>query len=292
MRLLDAVALAKLDGLRLGGRALPAEGAAVGRHKSPRKGYSRDFAQHRPYAPGDEVKALDWKVYARQDRYYVREYRAESLLTVHILADASGSMGFAEGGREMKWERARRLVAALAYLALAQGDAAGLTLFDEIPRRTLPPRAALSQLELIDAALWRRAPGGETGLAGAIDSCAARLKRRSLVVLVSDLLGDAEAVAGAVRRLKARHHAVLVLQVLDPQERDFMYEGPAVFEGLEGGPPVSCDATVLRAAYRAEFDRRQRLYERAFHGCEAPYGIFYTDRPWDEGLARLLSRLA
>lgn len=290
MNYLDAVALAKLGGMRLGGRTLPAEGAAVGRHKSPRKGFSRDFAQHRPYAPGDEVKALDWKVYARQDRYYVREYRAESLLTAHILVDASGSMGFSEGGREAKWNRACRLAAAASYLALAQGDATGITLFDTEPRETLPPRAALSQLELIDAVLSRNSPKGETRLAQTIEACAARLKRRSLVILVSDLLGNPEEVAGAVRRLKAKHHAVLVLQVLDPQERDFSYEGAAIFESLEGGPPLSCDAGALRAAYRAEFDKRQRLYERALHGCEAPYAVFYTDRPWDEGLARLLAR--
>lgn len=290
MRYLDGVALAKLKGLRLSPRRLSAEGLASGRHRSAVKGLSHDFAQHRPYVPGDELKSLDWKVYARQDRFYVREYQAENILTTHLLVDASGSMAFAAEGRESKWEHACRLAMALAFLIVSQGDAVGLTTFDVEPRDSLPPRAGYGRLQHLDAALSQRAPGGETDLAAVLERAAARIKRRSLVVIVSDLLGDPERLLKVVRAFKARRHELLVLQPLDPQERDFGYDGPTVFESLETGEPLFCEAGSLAPLYRAEFDRLLKLYEATFHRSEIAYAPFFTDRPWDVGLGRFLSR--
>lgn len=292
MRYLDAVSLAKLKGLSLRPRRLAVEGHAAGRHRSRLKGFSRDFAQHRPYAPGDELKSLDWKAYARQDRFYVREYQSENLLDAALLVDASGSMGFAHGGRLPKWETACRLAMAAAYLVLARGDAAGLMAFDVEPRRVLPPRSSLDQLQAFDCLLESLSPAGETDLAAALESAAARLRRRSLVVLISDLLGETEAILSVVKALKARRHEVLVLQVLDPAERDFPYEGPAVFESLEAAAELSCDATELACLYREEFAKALRLYEAGFHRGDISYAVFYTDRPWDEALGQLLVRRA
>lgn len=292
MRYLDALSLAKLKGLGLKPRRLSVEGHAAGRHRSRLKGFSRDFAQHRPYAPGDELKSLDWKAYARQDRFYVREYQAENLLDAAILLDASGSMGFSHGGRPPKWETACRLAMAAAYLVLSRGDAAGLTIFDVEPRRFLPPRNSLDHLQTFDSLLESLSPGGETDLARALDETAARLRRRALVVLISDLLGETESVLNVVKALKARRHEVLVLQVLDPAERDFPYEGPAVFESLEDKAELGCDATELAPLYREEFARALRLYEAGFHRGDISYAVFYTDRPWDEALGQLLARRA
>lgn len=288
MRYLDPVALAKLRGMRFGLRRLAVEGHASGRHPSLWKGLSHDFAEHRPYVPGDELKALDWKVYARQDRFYVREYRAEHLLTTHILLDRSGSMGFAGPGRESKWEHACRLAMAMAYLILDKGDAAGLVLFDAEPRQVLPPRASWSHLEPMDAALARQGPGGETDLRRVLERAAARLRRRSLVLLISDLLGEPEGILKVVKAFKAKRHEVMVLQVLDPLERDFDYDGPTLFEGLEGGEPLFCDAGELRGLYRAQFAQCLKLYEATFQRSEIPYAVFFTDRPWEKGLARLM----
>jgi len=284
VRTLGPVELAKLKSLSLPLRRVVAEGRASGRHRSRWRGPSHEFAQHRPYAPGDELKALDWKVYARQDRFYVREYQAEQSLNAMVLLDASGSMGFGA-----KWDAARGLAMALSYLVLAEGDEAGLTLFDTAARATVPARSSFAQLEVLDEAVSAAKPGGETALHDVLEKAAARLRRRSLVIVVSDLLGDADKILSVARALKARRHELLVLQVLDPAELSFPYEGQIVFDGLEGGE-LFCDAAALGALYRAEMQRRLRLYEATFHRSDVVYGLFTTDRPWVETLARLLTR--
>ncbi len=285
MKYLDPVALAQLKSLSLGLRRLAAEGHMPGRHRGAAKGPSHEFAQHRAYVPGDELRGIDWKVYARQDRYYIREYQSESLLDASLLVDASGSMGFGS-----KWDLACRLAMAVSYLVLSRGDAAGLLAFEAEPRTFVPARGSLAQLEALDAALAHLAPGGETDLGGALERAALRLRRRSLVVLVSDLLGEPESLLKVVRAFQARRHELMVLQVLDPRERDFGYEGSVVFESLEAPAELYCDATALGPSYRAEFARALKLYEAAFHGAGIPYAAFYTGRPWADGLARLLGR--
>ncbi len=291
MRYLDPVALAKLKNLRLELTRMATEGHSSGRHRSLWKGFSHDFAQHRAYVPGDEIRAIDWKVYARQDRFYVREYKAENILTTHVLLDASGSMAYSSGGREPKWEQACRLAMALSYLILAKGDAVGLALFDTLPRQFLSPRASFSHLELIDTALSSCRPEGETDLAHVLERAAARIRRRSLVILISDLLGEPESILKVVKAFQARRHEVLVLQVLDPQERDFNFSGPTVFEGIEDGRELFCDAGALRQDYRFEFERTLKAYESTFHRSEIAYAPFFTDLPWDLNLARFLTRL-
>jgi uncharacterized protein (DUF58 family) len=290
MRYLDPVALATLRNLRLELRRLAAEGASAGRHRSLVKGLSQDFAQHRPYVPGDELKTLDWKVYARQDRYYVREYISENALTTHILVDTSGSMAFSAGDRRPKFEYACKLAMAVAYLVLQGGDSAGLTTFSAGAGKRLAPRSSMSHLELMDGLLSEISPAGETDLGGALERAAAAIKRRSLVVLISDLLGDPERVLKVVKSFKARRHELLVLQVLDPQEREFDYDGPTVFESLEGQPELFCDPSALRAAYRSEFERLLKLYESTFHRSDIAYATFFTDTQWELALGRFLTR--
>jgi uncharacterized protein (DUF58 family) len=290
VRYLDSVALAKLRNLSLSLRRVSSEGHLTGRHRSAAKGLSHEFAQHRAYVPGDEIRTLDWKVFARQDRFYVREYHSENILTGTVLLDSSASMGFSAAGRPAKWENACRLAMALSYLVLAGGDAVGLATFDTAPREFVPPRASFGQLELLDSLLSRSAPRGETDLSGALEAAAGRIRRRSLVLLISDLLGDPAAILKVTKALHARRHAVVVLQVLDPVERDLSFEGPTVFQGLEDRRELYCDVTALQGAYRAAFERQQRLYEAGFRGAEIPFLSFYNDRPWDEDLARLLGR--
>lgn len=292
MKYLDGVALARLKNLRLELRRLSAEGRAAGRHRSAQKGLSHDFAQHRSYSPGDELKLLDWKVFARQDRFYVKEFQAENVLTTHVLLDASGSMLFSSDGRPAKWDHACRLALAMSYLVIAQGDAVGLSTFDVDLRDALPPRASFAHLELMDAALSKRLPGGETDLSRVLERAAARIKRRSLVVVVSDLLGDPERIAKVARALKARRHEVMILQVLDPAERDFPFDGPTLFESLENQEELFCEAGAVAELYRLEFERLLKLYEATFHRSEIAYMPFFTDQPWDVSLARCLARWA
>jgi uncharacterized protein (DUF58 family) len=286
VKYLDSVALAKLGRMRFDLSRRTADGSGSGRHRSLSRGFSHEFSQHRAYAPGDEIKRLDWKLYARQDRFFVREFHDETLLSAHVLLDASGSMGFGAGGA--KWEQACRLAMGMAYLVIASGDAAGLSVFNDQPGDYLPPRSALSHLELMDGALAKLAPGRTTDLPRALQRTAARLKRRSLVILISDLYGDAEANLASLKALRSRKHELVVLHVVDARERDFDYEGPTVFESLEDSARTYCDATTIAELYRAEFAHMQRLYQTACSRSEIAYGVFPTDRAWDESLARFL----
>lgn len=288
MRYLDPVVLARLRNLRLDLRRHLVEGHLTGRHRSSLHGFSQEFAQHRLYAPGDELKRLDWKVYARRDRFFIRQYEEEKSLKTYVLLDASGSMSFQGAGPEPKWELACRLALSMAYLVLAQGDRAGLVTFDTGARDFLPPRGGFPHLELMDRTLSEARPGGETDLGAALHGTAGRMTRRSLVILVSDLLGDGRRVLETLKAFQARKHRLFVLQVLDPSERDLGWEGPVLFEGLEEPRRLRCEASLLRDGYRDLFSRRQRLYEASFRGSGVRHGTFYTDMPWERSLTRFL----
>ena len=224
MRWLDPADQARLSGLGLSPKR-PAAPNSMGRHRTLARGFSRDFASHRPYAPGDEARAIDWKAYARLDRYYVREYRAEDRVSLVVLLDASASMTFRGGERPSKLDVARRAAAGLAWLALAQGDEAGLFPVGAADGAVLRPRAGAGQLAAFDAALTGLAPGAETDLAAALEAAAEKLPPRAALVVVSDLMGDAARVLKALRRLTAGRRELLVLRVIDPDEREFPYEG-------------------------------------------------------------------
>lgn len=287
MKWLDPAAQARLKAFALSLRR-PSGGGAAGRHRALARGLSREFSHHRPYDPSDEARAVDWKAYARLDRPVVRSYRSEQRMTVSVLLDASGSMGYAGAGREPKFDAARRVAAALAWLALDQGDEAGLIVFDAAVRRELAPRAGRGWLGELDAALDAAAPGGETHLAAALDAAAERLPRRGLAVLVSDLQGEPESVLAAAARLRARRHELLVLQVLDPDELAPPFEGPVILEGLEGGE-LPFDASEFGEAFREAASRRQDAYAKAFRHAGTPFALALGGASWEAALERALA---
>lgn len=290
MRWLDPQSQARLKGLALSPRRASGLSGAPGKHRTLARGHSRDFAQHRPYTYGDESRTIDWKAYARLDRFYVREFRAEDRIPVFALLDASGSMAYAGAGRQSKFDLGRRAAAAIAWLALSQGDEAGLVTLGAKAELALPPRAGAAQLGAFDAALTAAAPGGEADLAAAIEAAAEELPRRGLVVLISDLMGDTAGVLKAVRALSARRHEVLVVRALDPDERDFPYEGPCLMEGMEGGEPLYIDAREAAPAYRAAFARQAEAYAGALRRAGVAYAVAETGGHWEAALGRLLSR--
>lgn len=290
MRWLDPASQARLKGLALSPRRASGLSGAPGKHRTLARGHSRDFAQHRPYTYGDESRTIDWKAYARLDRFYVREFRAEDRIPVFVLLDRSGSMAYAGAGRPSKLDLGRRVAAAIAWLALAQGDEAGLVTFGTEAKLALPPRAGAAQLGAFDEALSAAEASGETDLAKAIEAAAEELPRRGLVVLVSDLMGDTAGALKAVRALAARRHEVLVVRALDPDERDFPYEGPCLIEGLEGGEPLFVDAREAAPAYRAAFARQAEAYAGALRRAGIAYAVAETGGHWEAALGRLLSR--
>jgi len=290
VRWLDPASQARLKGLALSPRRASGLSGAPGKHRTLARGHSRDFAQHRPYTYGDESRSIDWKAYARLDRFYVREFRAEDRIPVFILLDCSGSMAYAGGGRMSKLDLGRRLAAAVAWLAISQGDEAGLVTFGTTAKLALGPRAGAAQLGAFDAALTAATASTETDLGAALTAAAEVLPHRGMVIVVSDLMGDTAGALKAVRALSARRHEVLVVRALDPDEREFPYEGPCLMEGLEGGAPLYIDALEAAPAYRAAFARQAEAYAGALRRSGVAYATAETGGGWEAALARLLSR--
>lgn len=252
------------------------------------RGFSRDFAQHRPYSSGDEARAIDWKAYARLDRYYVREFKAEDRVSLVVLLDASMSMTFSGGGRPSKLDVGRRAAAALGWLALSAGDEAGLVPVGTATPAAVPARAGAAHLAALDDGLTAIRPGAETDLADALEAVAERLPRRAAVAVISDLMGDSARVLKALRRLTVGRRELMVLRVLDPEERDFPFDGPLIVEGLEGGV-VTLDAGEAGPAYRAAFARQEEAYRSALRRASVPYAVAGNDAPWTAPLSRLLA---
>lgn len=265
-----------------------AEGVLVGSHRSRRFGSSTEFAEHKVYAPGDELKHLDWKAYARVDRYFVRRYEEEANLDVYVVVDASGSMAYAGGARgayhHSKLDYACTLAAALAFLASRHSDGVGLSLFAGEERGVLPPRARRDRTAELFRMLEHVAADGVTDVVGALEGVARRLTRNALVVLVSDLLDVGEDALGPLSLLRARGADVLLLHVLDRDELEFPFDGVVRFVDMEGDREVQVDAPGVRDAYLEEL---RGFLERVRRGA-AERDLRYLLAPSDEAPARVL----
>jgi uncharacterized protein (DUF58 family) len=249
---LDPTALARFGRLELLAR-LAVEGVMAGLHKSPFKGFSVEFAEHRQYGPGDEIRHIDWRAYGKTDRYFVKEYEEETNLKAYLVVDSSGSMAYA-GRTVSKFEHARRLAASLAYLMISQRDAVGLVTFDDSVRALIPPRSAPGHFSVVCEALEGTKTGGEAPLSGILNALAGRVRRRGLVVILSDGFDDLDALSDALRHLRHRRHEVLFFQTLAPEEEEFPFRRPARFRSLErAGYAMRVDPAALRASYLARF---------------------------------------
>jgi uncharacterized protein (DUF58 family) len=249
---LDPSALAAFGRLELLAR-LVVEGVMSGLHKSPFKGFSVEFAEHRQYGPGDEIRHIDWRTFGKTDRYYVKEYEEETNLKAFLVLDTSGSMAYA-GRTEPKLEHARRLAAALAYLMIGQRDAVGLVTFDPDVRAMIPPRTTPGHFRALCGALENAAPAGERPLSAVLHDLATRMRRRGLIVVLSDGFDRLDDLARALRHLRHRRHEVLFLHVLAPEEEEFPFRTPAKFRSLESvDHALRVDPAALRAAYLERF---------------------------------------
>jgi uncharacterized protein (DUF58 family) len=267
---LDPTAVARFGRLELLAR-LVVEGVMSGLHKSPFKGFSVEFAEHRQYGPGDEIRHIDWRAFGKTDRYYVKEYEEETNLRCHLVVDTSGSMGYA-GKTESKLEYARRLAASLAYLMISQRDAVGLVTFDDALRQMIPPRSAPGHFSVVCSALEKARVGGETPLSGILHAMAVRIKRRGLVVILSDGFDDLNNLANALRHLRHRRHEVLFLQILAPEEEEFPFRRPSRFRNLERANHTHrIDPAALRAQYLERFRAHCEGLKAQLRGMDADY---------------------
>jgi uncharacterized protein (DUF58 family) len=288
--LIDPVFFSRLDSIELRARSI-VEGSMHGLHRSPYLGLSVEFASHREYTPGDDLRHLNWKLYARHDRLYIKEYDADTNLNLYLLVDASASMNCANTGRS-KLHYAASLAGALAHLALRQGDAVGLTLFADTVTTYLPPRAKGNQLDEVLAAIASTKLRPATDNDRALHEAAELATRRGMVVVLSDLFGDLPAIVGGLDHLRYFNHEVILFQILDPWERDLSVDGNIRFRDLESGETLTTQAEGIRQAYQQAVDAwRQELEvecrKRAIDRIELT-----TDDPPDQALLNYLVRRA
>ncbi|HVP67196.1 MAG TPA: DUF58 domain-containing protein [Anaeromyxobacteraceae bacterium] len=289
-KLLDPAVLSRLATLKLRVRAV-AEGVLTGLHRSPHRGQSVEFAEHKEYTPGDEIRHIDWKAYGKFDKYYVKRFEQETNLRAWLLVDASGSMGYRGAeGRLSKLEYASALAGTLAYVLVRQQDAAGLLVFAGGVAKAIAPRAEPSHVTAILETLEGIEPAGETRLASAIDFLVERAQRRSGVFVFSDLMDKEERVLKVVGELRKRRHEVTLFHVLDPAELEFPFEDPTMFLSMEDERKVEARGRDVKKGY-LELVRRWLEETRRFASeADIDYVLARTDVPLDEVLVPFLAR--
>ncbi len=269
---------------------LVVEGFITGLHQSPYHGFSVEFAEHRQYMPGDEIRRIDWKLYGKTDRYFVKEFEEETNLKSYLILDTSQSMGFASAGNLTKFAYASYLAAALSYLMIKQQDAVGLTLFDERITSFLPPHATRTYLRQILLSLQRATTGGKTGTASSLHQVAERIKRRGLVIVISDLLDEPRDVMTTLKHFRHRKHEVIVLHVLDPLERSFAFGNDAAFRDLETGERLTTQPWHIQRAYREAIAAFVDHYKRECREHGVDYVLLDTATPFDVALTEYLNK--
>jgi uncharacterized protein (DUF58 family) len=287
-RYLDPALVERLNHLQLSARSV-VEGSIIGQHRSPVKGASVEFRQHRFYTPGDEPRRLDWRVLARTDRPYIKEYDEETNLRCVLMLDCSGSMAYA-GKAGPKHEYASKLIAALAYLMLAQTESVGLGLFGGRLEHWLAPRSGPVQLSRVIDALERSAARGEARMGQAMQEVADRLGKRSLLIALSDCFAPVAKLREGLSRLRHDRHETILLQVLDRDETRFPFRRWSRFRGLEGERARILEPALVRRTYLDNFRRHRRELEETCRSLGAEFYSFTTDKPLIETITMLLHR--
>jgi uncharacterized protein (DUF58 family) len=278
--------VSRLSNLNLVAR-LVVEGFLTGLHKSPYHGFSVEFAEHRQYMPGDDIRHVDWKVYAKTDRYFVKEFEEETNLKAYLLVDASASMSFSSHAIS-KLSYATYLAAALAYLMLKQKDSVGLITFDQKIRNYLPPRSVNTYLSQILQELHKIKSRSRTDVAKTFHELAERIKRRGLIIIFSDLLDRPDSVITALKHFRHKKHEVIVFHILDPFERTFNFRQDAVFQDLESGEKISTQPWHIRGAYQKLVADFIETYKRKCLENRIDYVLMDTHEPFDRALLQYL----
>lgn len=284
---LDPAVLQRLGRLDLKARIV-AQGIMQGLHRSPHHGASIEFAEHKVYSPGDDLRRLDWRAVGRLDRYYVKRFEDETNLRAWVVVDSSGSMGYAGTGRPSKFAYARVQAAATAWLLAEQHDAGGVGLFADDLTTVVPPRSGPRHLHDCLHRLEAARPRGASNTPRALATLADRLKPRSLVLVFADFLEDADALVAELRKLSARRCDVAVFHVLDPDEIDFPFDDLTLFDGLEGETPVPADCASIRDTYLRLFDAHRETLRDRLTRAGVEYTAVRTDEPYDAALVPFL----
>ncbi len=283
----DPSALAKFGNLDVIAKLI-VEGYMIGQHKSPFKGTSVEFVEHRQYYPGDEIRHIDWRAYGKTGKYYIKEYEEETNLRAYIFLDCSGSMSYSESTLS-KFAYAKQLAAAFAYLLHAQRDAFGLLTFDEKIRDRIEPATSQKNFQQIMNVLEGREPAGETSLGNIFSSAIPTLKRRSLIIILSDLFDNIEALEQAMQLFKRNRHEVMLFQILAPEEEEFPFSKPTQFRSLEKDRNrILVDPHRLRSIYLTQFAEFQKSLTELCGHSRYDFAPMKTTVPYEQALGRYL----
>ncbi len=287
--ILEAEDITSLQSLQLFARTV-VEGFTTGHHSSPHKGFSVEFRQHRPYVQGDDIRRLDWKIFGRADRFYIREYDEETNLRATIVLDASSSMAYRGTKGVLKFDYGRKLAAAMAYLLMSQQDAVGLITFDSKIRDIIPNRTRITHLHHVLETLVKTEPGKDTSIAPVLESLAQRLKRRGLVILISDFFDDPVALLKAIGVLRKKGHEIIAMQLWDRDELEFPFGQWARFENLEKEEDaLLLDPATIRLRYLEVLKNFQEQLKDGFRKHQVDYLTLPTDEPHAAALRSYLA---
>ncbi|WP_435016664.1 DUF58 domain-containing protein [Tundrisphaera sp. TA3] len=280
--------MASLEGLDLQARMI-VEGYVAGQHASPYHGFSVEFAQHREYVPGDDVRHVDWKVWSKTDKFYLKQYEEETNLLTYLLLDTSESMAYASGSNVSKMQYAQFVASALGYMVLRQQDSVGMATFDDAVRRFVRPSGQPSHLKELLRVMDVTPARDKSDLGMVFNDLAERFKKRGVVVILSDLLDEVPRILAGLKHFRHRRHEVIVFHILDPAEVDFPFRETTLFRGMEGLPDVLADPHALRRAYQDELRTYLNDLKRGCQSIDIDYVPLRTDQDLDGPLTSYLA---
>ncbi|MFH1288331.1 MAG: DUF58 domain-containing protein [bacterium] len=285
---LDPQVVAKISNLELVAR-LVVEGFVAGLHKSPYHGFNVEFAEHRQYNPGDEIRYIDWRVWGKRDKYYVKQFEEETNLKCYILLDKSASMGYSSG-KVSKLMYGVYLTSALSYLMLSQRDSVGLVTFDKDIRTYLPPRGQPAYLKEILNSISNIKPEEKTDLSFVLHRLANKVKRRALILVISDFMDDTNRVIAGLKHLRHKKHEVIVFHMMDIQEKEFNFNEPLEFVDLESNDVLKTDPAEIKASYRQKIEEFVKDFKYRCGEGFIDYSLLLTSTPFDTALSNYLAK--
>ncbi len=288
---LNPQTLASLEGLDLQARMV-VEGYVAGMHPSPYHGFSVEFAEHREYVPGDDIRHIDWKVWSKTDKLYLKQYEEETNLLLYLLLDTSESMGYASGDNVSKLQYAQFVAASLAYMILQQQDSVGLVVFDDGVRRYLKPAGQASQLKELLHMLEVTPAREKSDIGMVLNDLAERFKKRGVVAILSDLFDEPSRILTGLKHFRHRRHEVIMFHILDPAELEFPFRATTLFKGLEGMPEVLTEPHALRRAYQDELSAYLDELQKGCRLMDIDYVPLRTDQSLDVPLSSYLASRA
>ncbi len=286
---LDPVFISKLNSLELKAKTV-VEGFMVGLHKSPYHGFSAEFSQHRSYMQGDPIKNIDWKLYAKTDRYFIKQFEEETNLTAHIVLDVSKSMDFKHSGLITKSEYANTLAASLIYLLNKQRDAVGLVLYSDKIENYIVPKSVKTYLNLLLKTITDQKLSGKTNTSICLNSVAEKIKKRGLVIIISDLFDSPESVISALKHFHYKKNEVIVFQIIDKTEKDFNYGRDAIFVDMETGEEITTQSSQIQKSYQTAFSEYNNLLKTECAKYGIDYNLIDTNEPYDKALLNLFNK--